>query len=244
MQAIPGHTETSEAIAEFFEKAEMVPSLKLWRALWPSDPRLSGHAEPGKVFSATFAFWETHELQKLLRQIENILGQGTENEEDEIRIKLLAYCQIMECDLPLALVWNVLRVIGDEEPRWIFRENGQDCIYSSQKLKAITLRADSLQLHIGHVLSSIWDLEIRNAFAHGHYILGHGYVLLSKLLSPISSGGKRRSSRRAENPSYQEVRDRYEAAKDFLVTLSDAHSNFYQKMRVKHQHFIANAEPS
>lgn len=232
MPLIPTPQEIKEAIDELFEKAETVPSLMLWRALYPADTR---HAPAGKVYEATFAYRETQELQKLLMLIDSILEKGTESEEAEVRIKLMGYCQIMERDLPLALIWNLLRVIGNDEAQWVFHENKQDCIYASQKMNAIKARSENLHLRIGEVLSSIWDSDIRNAFAHGYYILGHGYILLNGSLSPISSGGKYAQTKRAENPSYQELRDRYEAARNFFFTLAKAHPDFYQRMRAKHR---------
>jgi hypothetical protein len=251
MTAIPTAREIKEAINELLEKAEAVPSMALWRALVPTDPRLKKHAPAGKTYAATFAYQETHELNKLLMLIHRILDEGGYKEEDEVRIKLIGYCQIMESDLPLALIWNLLRVIGKEEASWVFKEEAewifekgpQDCINASDKLKAIRLRADRLGLRIGQVLDSIWDIDIRNAFSHGHYILSCGYLQRSRSLSPISSGGRHRQSRRKENPSYQEVRDRYEAARSFLFTLSDAHVKFYNKMRARHLRPMSEMEP-
>jgi hypothetical protein len=111
--------------------------------------------------------------------------------EFSVRCKLLVYCYIMEADYPFITLLNLLRVLADKEPCWVFHKRGPDdsikekngknlgCQYPWEKIHEIAEADKNLQTNIGSILEGLWWDQLRNAFSHSQYAIQNGSVVLT-----------------------------------------------------------------
>lgn len=191
---IPNKDDVDLAIAEVFDTVYQRENEWLLSSLVPTDRKLS----PGYKMITYVVEDEMYELCEFLNGF-IALAKNTSDEHEQLRIKILTYCHIMEADFPYTVLWNMLRILNKQKCVWTFYncddfgnckldKNGELTVlrYSTEKIIAINKLALRLGLKIGGVLSKIWQSELRNAFSHSQYFWMGNTFRVSNSISPLS----------------------------------------------------------
>jgi len=189
---IPSKYEIECSISELFNKAREIDRIALWRATIPTDPVIDKHAEKEGKRAVTYAPWnEWRELKSFIWSFEDLLKKSSDDQALQVRIMMVLYCHVFEADFPLAVIWNLMRVISGQGESWTFI--GKDrkgkplvCEYPSQKVREIKRISDEIGLNLGNVINKLWNDDLRNSFSHSQYFISDYEILFSKNLSPIS----------------------------------------------------------
>jgi len=169
---------------------------------------------------------EAREIVEFVLDIDRLLGDRAGSPERRIRMMLIGYCHIMESELMPTLIWNQLRLLHGLAPSWHFTrttKNGmtKTCWFPKEKYKEIADLAQPVGQRIGNIVSSVWEARLRNVFSHSRYWLGATHVVASGDLSPIS---RKRAFGSSGSFAFDEVRERYRAAKVLMLQLAEEHA--------------------
>ncbi len=159
------------------------------------------------------------------------------NEPDapaKTRIRLVVYCHVLEAETPHAVIWNLLRLIGGEQPSWNFsarsKKGSQPCEFPEQRIAEIKLRAESLHQPIGGVLDRLWHNKLRNAFLHAQYaLLTDGAFVGTKTISPLTANAVRDSDKpdpSGKDPTHYtafEIGQLFEASLEYLSVFTECY---------------------
>jgi hypothetical protein len=201
-----------------------------------------GRAILGALVAYTFdpmrAIWNIpdYEAEELCRFV-NQFNAYVRNEHEPAaltRLRLVVYCHILEAETPQAVIWNLLRLIGGQQPSWLFSTPGkkgdQPCDTPEQRVAEIRRLADPLDQPIGDVLDRLWNNKLRNAFLHAQYIIrADGHFEGTKTISPLTANAVRESDKpdaSGNNPTHytaSEVEQLYEAALQYLSILTECY---------------------
>jgi hypothetical protein len=135
-------------------------------------------------------FWEIDELNAFI-QLHLDHYNSVSNDNSRARICLVLYCHILEADFPMAIIYNLLRILGQEKPSWVFvslddKQKEIVCQYPTGKIREIYRRSTTLKYSIGELLCRLWKDTIRNSFMHSNYAIKADHFIPCKGLSPIS----------------------------------------------------------
>jgi hypothetical protein len=227
MKDVPTDDEVRHSVATAFDKAVEVAGPAVLGALVPHvfEPIPAIHFVPE---------YETEELCQFVNQLNQYLGEVT-NPRETTRLHLLVYCQVMEADLPAAILWNLLRLIAGERPAWTFytvTAKGKElaCEGPEERFAEVARLAERTGMRVGAVLQRLWHNKLRNAFLHAQYsTVDSGDFLGGKNISPLSAKAVRPSDTAAvsgENPYYytaSEVQRLYKGALTWLGVVIDYH---------------------
>ncbi len=216
---LPSETEIQAAVFELFDKVVHSCPERLLSALVPIDASL----EPGNKLISYIRDYEMQEVCDFLNDFKSMLKK-IDNRKQEMRIKIMIYCHIMEADLPFIILWNLLRVLNGQQSEAEFMmitEKGKKvvCEYPDQKIAEIEKLSRQLKLTIGDLIRKFWQKDIRNAFSHSQYFLGDNFFTITRELSTIS----RKSLDKRAVYSYQNIDKLYFCANNFLSAFIDTY---------------------
>lgn len=179
-----------ESIDEAFQVCTRLDRKTLWNAVVPTDAKLGHELPVGEKAVTYIPSFEFFELEAFIALIVSLVSSPLP-EKDKIRLMLTGYCRIMESDLPLAILWNLLRASSGDPESWTFTRVSKardilTCEYPREKIEEICRLSSSLPMKIGGVLDQLWDPYLRNAVSHSQYFLSEDRFLPSGGLSPIS----------------------------------------------------------
>ncbi len=187
----PDERAVCEAVVEVFDNATRTCGSKILGALVPHscDPIPMIH---------TFPDYEAQELCDFVNQFQTYVKLASDPRE-LTRLRLLIYTHVLEAEQPAAVIWNFLRLIDGQTPKWDFvgvNRKGEE--YSaelpSDRYTIIERLSDKHGLAIGDVLSQLWRNKLRNSFLHSQYVtLENGDFRGGKDLSPLTESARRKS---------------------------------------------------
>lgn len=218
---IPPDEEIRLAVAEVFDRVRFDHTSKLLNALVVVDKSMfRGHSMINYVVD-----YEMQELCHFVNGFNAHLKQ-TDDRFQQSRIRALIYCHIMEADLPLTVIWNLLRILNGEDCDWTFCRitNGkkkQICEYPRQKIVELSRLSKKLDVRIGTVLDRLWQVDLRNAFSHSQYCWMGEMLTATSSLSPLS----RKKERERNNPSFtaEDIELLYRGASKLLYYFVEAY---------------------
>jgi hypothetical protein len=218
--------EIIESIDEVFQVCTSLDRKALWNAVVPTDAELGCGPPPGQKTVTFIPSREFFELEAFIGLIESLVNSPSLSEKDKIRLMLTGYCRIMESDLPLAIVWNLLRAASGNPESWKFTRVSKagdtlTCEYPREKIEEICRLSTSLSLEIGGVLDQIWDSYLRNAVSHSQYFLSEDRFLPSGRLSPVSRKPGQGLRATGRSTTFDEVRALYGLARTFVAGVAD-----------------------
>ncbi|MCH8055969.1 MAG: hypothetical protein IH857_07450, partial [Deltaproteobacteria bacterium] len=213
-------------IEEVFQVCTTLDSKALWNLLVPTDAELGCGLPSGQKAVTYLPSLEFFELEAFIALIDSLVISPSLQEKDKIRLILTGYCRIMESDLPLAIVWNLLRAASGNPESWKFTRVSKagdtlTCEYPREKIEEICRLSKSLSMNIGGVLDQIWDPYFRNAVSHSQYFLTEDRFLPSGGLSPVSRKEGHGLRVRGRSITFDEVKSLYGLARTFVTGVAD-----------------------
>ena len=218
--------EIIESIDEVFQVCARLDRKSLWNAVVPTDAKLGHELLPDPKAVTYIPSFEFFELEAFIALIDSLVSSPSLPEKDKIRLMLTGYCRIMESDLPLAILWNLLRAASGDPESWTFTKVSKagdtlTCEYPREKIEEICRLSSSLSMKIGGVLDQLWDPCLRNAVSHSQYFLSEGRFLPSGGLSPISRKQGQDLRAKGRSMTFDEVRVLFELARTFVISVAD-----------------------
>lgn len=226
MTAFPSDSEVSSAVKNLFSATASCEPTARWNALVPTDAQVPVPLPPGEKHVTHVPTLEAREIVEFILDIDELLDDRSCSPERRIRTMLMGYCHIMEAELMPTLIWNQLRLLHGLAPSWHFTRTAKNgiieaCWLPREKYEEIVTLAQPVNQRIGNIVSSVWDSRLRNTFSHSRYWLGVTHVVGSGDLSPISRKGAFGSG---VNFAFDEVRERYRAAKVLMLQVAEEHA--------------------
>jgi hypothetical protein len=217
--------EIIEAVDEVFQICPSLDRKALWNAVVPTDSYLEHDPAPGRKPVTYVPSYECFELEAFMALIDSLVSSPSLPEKDKIRLMLTSYCRIMESDLPLAIVWNLLRAASGDPESWTFTRLSKagdtlTCEYPREKIEEICRLSNILSMKIGGVLDRIWNPNLRNAISHSQYFLSVDRYLPSGGLSPISRKQGGDLTVKDHSMTFDEVRTLYGLAHTFVTSVA------------------------
>jgi hypothetical protein len=218
--------EIIESIEEIFQVCTSLDRKALWNAVVPTDAELGCGLPLGQKSVTFIPSFEFFELEAFIALIDSLAKSPSLSEKDKIRLMLTSYCRIMESDLPLAIVWNLLRAASGNPESWRFTRvskagDTQTCEYPREKIEEICRLSKSLCMKIGRILDQLCHPYLRNAVSHSQYFLSEDRFLPSGGLSPISRKQGQSLGVKGRSITFDEVRVLYELARTFVIAVAD-----------------------
>jgi hypothetical protein len=228
MRKVPTTDEIRSAMVRVFETTTNTLGWGILGALVPHtfDPIPSLCPAPD---------YEAEELCDFVNQFNAYVRSG-HDVRGLTRLRLVIYCHVLEAETPQAVIWNLLRLIGGEQPSWIFsapgRRGDQPCQFPEQRVAEIKRLAAPLDQPIGDVLDALWNNKLRNAFLHAQYaILADGKFVGTKTISPLTANAVQESDKpdaSGESPtdySASEVEQLFAAALQYLFVFTKCYQH-------------------
>lgn len=218
--------EIIESIEQVFQICTSLDRKALWNAVVPTDAEL-GHGLPtGQKAVTHIPSLEFFEIEAFIALIDSLVNRSSLPETDKIRLMLTGYCRIMESDLPLAVVWNLLRAASGHPESWKFTRVSKagdtlTCEYPREKIQEICRLSNSLSMKIGGVLDGIWDPYLRNSVSHSQYFLSDDRYVPSGGLSPISRKQEEGLAVKGRSMTFAEVRALYNLARALVTGVAN-----------------------
>lgn len=217
--------EITGAIEELFQVCTRLNRKALWNAVVPTDSDIGYELPPGQRSVTFMPSFEFFELEGFIDLVDSVIGNPSLPEKDKIRLMLTGYCRIMESDLPLAIVWNLLRAASGQPESWRFTRITKSggmcaCEYPREKIEEIRRLAKDLSMKIGNVLNALWDPGLRNSVSHSQYFLTDKTYVPSRGLSPISRKVGEGIAAKGCSMTFDEVKSRYRLARTFATTVA------------------------
>ena len=218
--------EILESIEKVFQVCKSLDRKALWNAIVPTDAELGCEPPLGQKSVTFIPSFEFFELEAFIALIDSLAKSPSLPEKDKIRLMLTGYCRVMEADLPLAIVWNLLRAASGNPALWTFTRVSKagdtlTCEYPREKIEEICRMARSLCMKIGDVLDQLWDPYLRNAVSHSQYFLSEDSFLPSGGLSPISRKQGKCLGVKGQSMTFVEVRVLHKLARTFVIGVPD-----------------------
>jgi hypothetical protein len=227
---LPADSEIRQAIEALFKATAGIDRIKRWNALVPTDDEFAVGLPLGHKHVTNVPRCEFKEITDLVLFLDELNQKPKRSQFDSVRLMIAAYCHIMESDLAPTVIWNQLRLLDGQDPSWRFTRTTKKgdavvCEYPREKFREIETLATRVKEPIGDVITQIWDAGLRNAFSHSQYFLTPQYLIPTKTLSPISRRNTAKGwIRSPRSYSFEEISERYRAAKSFLLAVAREHS--------------------
>ena len=201
----PSEDELKTSLKQLFDDSRQLEKTMVMECIYPRDVMLEKDLPEGNN-QITFApFWEIDELNAFV-QLHLDHFKFISDYTARARICLVLYCHILEADFPMAVIYNLLRILGHEKPSWMFlgldeKQKEKVCQYPSGKICEILRRSAVLKQPIGAMLDRMWKSAIRNSFMHSNYMLTSDRFIPTKGLSPISRNNINSMQENLMNPT-------------------------------------------
>lgn len=211
----PGKGEIQDSVTQLFDRVLIGYPEKLLSALIAVDKTMhTGLSVINYIVDS-----EMQEICDFVNEFNAYLKQ-TDNKFQQIRVKILIYCHILEADLPLTVIWNLLRILNDEPCDWTFHRITKEgktevCEFTNQKIKEIARLSLITHTSTGNVLIRLWEPGLRNAFSHSQYCWMGDMLRGTNDLSPISRQ-QRRSGTTDRKYTFTDVHTLYQCAQNLL----------------------------
>jgi hypothetical protein len=224
---LPSGDEIHKAVFELFDSVKESHPEDLLSALVPIDTSF----EPGNKLINYLRDYEMQEVCYFLEDFRLILEE-IDNKEQEMRIKIMIYCHIMEGDLPFIILWNLLRVLEGhkcEAELSMINKKGEKviCVYPGQKIAEIERLSTRLKLRIGQSVRKFWERDLRNAFNHSQYFLSDSLFTITKNLLQIP----RELEKKRAVYTYQDIDRLYSCSVSFLSSFIDFYKFYIEPYR-------------
>jgi hypothetical protein len=224
--AIPSDSEISSAVNNLFSATIHCERTIRWNALVPTDMQVPVPPPDGQKHVSHVPAWVARETVAFIHDVDGRLRDSGSSPESRIRMMLVGYCHIMESELMPTLIWNQLRLLHRLAPSWHFtrttRKGDIEVFWlPNEKYKEIVSLAQPVGQPIGEIVSSVWNANLRNNFSHSRYWLSGTSVLTQGDLSPIS---RKRAFGTGGSFTFDEVRERYRAAKTLMSRVGEEHA--------------------
>ena len=211
----PTEEEIHGSVAQLFDRVLIGYPAKLLSALIPVDKTM----HTGLTLINYVVDSEMQELCDFVNGFNAHLNQ-TDDKYQQVRLKTLIYCHILEADLPLTVFWNLLRIMNEEPCNWTFhcvtaKGKTEVCEFTYQKIAEIARLSSLTHTSIGSVLNRLWERGLRNAFSHSQYCWMGDMLCGTNDLSHISRR-QRKSSATGSGYSFADVDILYQRAKNLL----------------------------
>jgi hypothetical protein len=227
MKDVPTEQAIRAAVVAVVERAVAVADMRVLGALIPFayKPLRMIHYIPED---------EVAELVVLVRELDERV-RWCHDFRSATRLRVHAYCQIMEAEFPAAVVWNLLRLASQLEPSWEFHSITADgkevpADEPTKRFAEMLRLSESAGLEVGAVLNRLWRNRLRNAFSHSQFVtLDGGDFLGTRNVSPLTANALRPADRRdssGENPFYYraaEIGALYDGALEYLDAVLDCY---------------------
>jgi len=189
---LPLSSEIQKAIFELFREVKEGYPEELLSALVTIDLDI----QSGDKSITYVPDWEMYEICAFVNDFKSILDGLQNNQALKTRIEIMIYCYIMEADFPFAVLWNLLRILNQQQCEWTFSrvtKKGEvlTCKYPKDKIEEIQKLSRPKDLRIGELLGQLWRSDLRNAFSHSQYSLDKNFLIGTRQLSPISRDAKK-----------------------------------------------------
>jgi hypothetical protein len=227
-RSIPGREEIKLAIFEVFNLALQIDPKQVAYALRPRW-KVNQSVQAAEFYSPNEDS-EMRELCELVNDCQAFIGNANDLKKST-RLKIIAYCHIMEAGLPLVVIWNLIRIIDRQTVEWLMtptysKSKSKTLIYPNERIDEILAGAVKQELSIGFKLRNLWSPELRNAFSHSQYtIFNNGHVSGSENTSPTTSPAF--SKKRIVPGQYyftdKEISAYHEGARAYLLAFSSAY---------------------
>ena len=232
----PSDEEIRLAVAEVFDRVRFNHTGKLLNALVVVDQAMfHGHSIINYVVD-----YEMQELCDFVNGFNAHIKQ-TDDPFQKARIRALIYCHIMEADLPLTVIWNLLRILDGKDCDWTFHRitnNGNKyvCEYPREKIAELSRMSKKLDVQIGTILDHLWQVDLRNAFSHSQYFWMGEILTTTSSLSPLS----RKKERKRNNPSFtaEDIERLYQGASKLLYYFEEAYRITIEPFRDGNPHLV------
>jgi hypothetical protein len=213
------------SVDEVFQVCTRLDRKILWNAVVPTDAELGYKLPPGQKAVTYVPSYEFFEIEAFITLIDSLVRNRSLSEKDKCRLWLTGYGRIMESDLPLAIVWNLLRATSGDPELWQFTRVSKagdtlTCEYPREKIEEICRLSNSLSMKIGSVLDEIWDPYLRNSVSHSQYFLSVDRYLPSGEISPISRKQGKNLTVKGRSMTFEEVRILYSLARTFVTNVA------------------------
>lgn len=214
---LPLKGEICKAILELFGMVKEGYPDELLSALVPIDKDF----QPGDISTTNVPDWEMREICAFVNDFKTILDGLQNNQDLKTRIKIMIYCHIMEADFPFTVLWNLLRILNQQQCEWTF------CKYPRKKIDNIRKLSKPKGLLIGELFAQLWQFDLRNAFSHSQYFFGADYFVGTRQLSPISRDTKTFPYKTVRY-SHEEINTLYQGAYDFLLVFVQVYESYIE----------------
>ena len=217
----PSDEEIRLAVVEVFDRVQFGHAAKVLNALVVVDKSMfDGHSIINYVVD-----FEMQELCDFVNGFNAHLKQ-TDDHFQQARTRALIYCHVMEADLPLTVIWNLLRILDGGDCDWTFHRitkkgNKEVCQYPREKIAELIGLSKGLDMQIGIVLDRLWQVDLRNAFSHSQYCWMGEMLTATGSLSPLS----RKNGKKKRNPSFtfEDIERLYQGASKLLYCFTEAY---------------------
>lgn len=225
---LPLSSEIQKAIFELFRGVKEGNSEELLSALVPIDKDF----QPGDKLTTNVPDWEMREICAFVNDFKTILDGLQNNQDLKTRIKIMIYCHIMEADFPFTVLWNLLRILNQQQCEWSFSRITKEgkvstCKYPREKIVEIHRLSRPKDLLIGELLAQLWRPDLRNAFSHSQYFFGADYFVGTRQFSPISRDANT-SPYKTVRYSHEEINALYQGAYDFLFAFVKVYESYIE----------------
>ncbi len=172
------------------------------------------------------------ELRDAINRIIRLIDDGhwplETDIEMSVRLRLLAYCHMLEADFPYAILLNLCRVAEGLDPCWVFfSRDANDAVKLNRDEQPILLwkiqqRFDHLKRYdlakstrVAEMVEELWSNDLRNAFSHSQYAIDDaGELLATKWLTGMAGdAGPSAASKQTAFP-FVEVKELHARACD------------------------------
>lgn len=220
---LPTDEEISAALEQVFARAKEHAPSRFLESLIPVE------VSDGLALINYVPDYEMNEICEFANMFRALMS-GTKLADEQSRLKVAVYCHIMESDLPLTVVWNLLRLQHNETCQWTFtkqtRKGERTCEYTEEKVQEIVRKADALQLDVGRILEMIWERDLRNSFSHSQYVLIGGNYMATRRSSPLSRRQNRTLSDGDCYYSYETLDALYQRACQWLFAFIETYKSY------------------
>lgn len=174
---------------------------------------------------------EFHELSCLINDVLKILASKNIEKGMKARMRLFAYCHILDTSAIYQIVSNLSNIILNQEydPKvYYYNKSGkkQICMSTENKVKAISIKVAPLDIPVDAIYEYVYYPKILDTFARSQYLLSEGanLVITNKIHASTSSTVKRYFR-------YSELKNIFDKSLLYLQTFLEIYGSHISEFR-------------